>query len=735
VFRHPLCLEKFAGFPVATSVTGAAMAGVPAPPGVLEAATSGGGLLAVLSGRRRADAERIRRQFTADLKREWRAWGTHSPHADAGLRESVVTSFEEVVPHVTPLPAEVVSQNLDPEAIAQRVLAKAVAARPEVYGDDDPRNADAHLARSFLLNLTRRAYAHLIAQPGFVEQIAPDLWHGVLEQLNRIEGKVDGLNARIAELEAKLSKMAEAKAAVAEGVSPAALIRLVRPIATDVEDAATAMVELTRAVETARQVQAEGRAGSNSGDFVDEVLRRMAELSAAGDYDAAAAEIDAALAREEAESKARQVRLLDAGVEQDILRRDAGSAAGRLACKAELELPEGGPLFEALRIVGREWHERGRDMGLNFDLEVAIALAGITCERAVDADQRATAFNELGNALADLGAREAGTGRLEKAVAAYSQALTRFTRERVPLAWARTQMKLGTALTDLGERETGTERLEEAVAAFRLALHEQKREQVPFDWARTQANLGVALATLGAREADNERLEEAIVAYRLALQVRTRERVPLDWAMTQSNLGEALKTVGARVAGTERLGEAVAAFRLALQEWTRERVPFYWAGAQLNLGAALATLGAREAGTERLEGALAANRLALQELTRERTPLIWANAQLNIGTVLAELGGREAGTERLEEAVDAYHLALQEWTRERVPLKWALVHSNLCRVELMWFDKTGRAARLEAAEAHLAATREVFEAATTTEHMAQADGLAAWIAARRGDGS
>ena len=74
--------------------------------------------------------------------------------------------------------------------------------------------------------------------------------------------------------------------------------------------------------------------------------------------------------------------------------------------------------------------------------------------------------NNLGNALAALGEREAGTARLEEAVAIYRAALEEWTRERVPLRWAMTQNNLGNALCTLGEREGGTARLEEAVAAY-----------------------------------------------------------------------------------------------------------------------------------------------------------------------------------------------------------------------------------------------------------------------------
>ena len=92
------------------------------------------------------------------------------------------------------------------------------------------------------------------------------------------------------------------------------------------------------------------------------------------------------------------------------------------------------------------------------------------------------------------------TARLEEAVSTYRAVLAQEPRERVPLAWARTQNSLGTALQTIGERESGTGRLEEAVAAYRAALEEWTRERGPPRWARTQNDLGVALSTLGERE-------------------------------------------------------------------------------------------------------------------------------------------------------------------------------------------------------------------------------------------
>ena len=270
--------------------------------------------------------------------------------------------------------------------------------------------------------------------------------------------------------------------------------------------------------------------------------------------------------------------------------------------------------------------------------------------------------------------------------------------ELVPLDWAGTQNNLGNALRALGGREAGTGRLEEAVAAFRAALLEYTQERVPLDWATTQNNLGAALRGAGRARGrhgaaggggrglprgaagvharagaaglgdDPEQPRQRAAG---AGRARGRhgaaggggrglprgaagahaERVPLDWAATQNNLGAALQRLGEREAGTERLEEAVAAYRAALLEYTQERVPLDWATIQNNLGAALRALGEREADTGRLEEAVAAYRAALLERTRERVPLDWAATQNNLGNVLTGLGKRQADAALVRGAI------------------------------------------------------------------------------------
>ncbi|RVT83182.1 XRE family transcriptional regulator [Rhodobacteraceae bacterium CCMM004] len=358
---------------------------------------------------------------------------------------------------------------------------------------------------------------------------------------------------------AMLSKIGAFVDAQAAGIPEATLIDLARRVREDVADADAALRELDRAVEIAVRVQREGAVGSNHADFVDAVLARVAELSRGGAYKQAGDEIDAALAREAEESAARAARLLDSGVEMAVLARDAPRAAALLVRRADHDAG-GRATFDGLRVLRDAWYVRGRDKGLTLDLRVAIHLARQTLARAGTPDRRGAAGNDLGIALRTLGARESGTARLEEAVTAYRAALEEWTRDRVPLDWAMTQMNLGNALATLGERESGTARLEEAVAAYRAALEERTRDRVPLDWARTQMNLGNALRTLGERESGTARLEEAVAAYRAALEEMTRDRVPLDWAATTCSLAYAQAQIAER---TGDLALALSALPMA----------------------------------------------------------------------------------------------------------------------------------------------------------------------------
>jgi tetratricopeptide (TPR) repeat protein len=452
-------------------------------------------------------------------------------------------------------------------------------------------------------------------------------------------------------------------------------------------DLAQAVVEVSQAVDIAINVAKEGSKGSSE-QLVDEVLKRVAEKTKANDPEGATREAEDGFARwekQEAERRASALAsgaaLLEAALKTDLLRFDAAAAAGRVEKIASLQHGDDPKaLFEAVLARQDQFRVEGSDKGVNFSLQVAIAIARREVALALGPDQHGAALDYLGIALLELGERESGTQRLEEAVAAFRAALQEYTRERVPLDWARTQMNLGNALAGLGEREIGTEKLEQAVEAYREAVKELTREQVPLDWAQTQDNLGNVLTILGERETGTEELEQAVQAYRAALEERTRERAPLDWAVTQNNLGTALGALGERESGTARIEEAVAAYGAALKERKRERVPLQWAETQNNLGDALMALGERERGTSRLEQAVTAYGEALKETTRERVPLEWAATLGNQGVAMTRIADRTNNGTLAETAlkqIEAAYDALRDGGQQR----WA------ADFELFWLPK------------------------------------------------
>ncbi len=556
--------------------------------------------------------------------------------------ELVFAAFAELIKSPTAYPEAREAFHIAMDRLA-RDLAEATL--NAVRGID--ARLDAQIAALDALTVFRTgAERYLALLPRIAEDTA-----ATRQSVERMEDRLETMPSQIvADLLAALDRRGEAKAAEQAGVQRQAVIALARRISADVDDFDRALRELERAVAIAVDVGAEAARAGNLDAFVVQVLERVAVLSNAGRFDDAAAEAERAIARwerEEREEEERRQRrradglaLLDAGIRQDLLRRDARAAAAKIARQVELDAPDRAGLFRRLRAVQDEWFVRGRDLGLNLDLEVSIELARITFEVAGDADERGAALNDLGVALTVLGERESGTERLEQAIAAYRAALEEWTRERVPLQWAMTQNNLGTALQALGEREAGTERLVQAVAAYQAALEEHTRKRVPLDWAMTQNNLGNALQTIGKRETGTERLVQAVAAYRAALKERTRERVPLDWAMTKNNLGAALQILGTRQGNLTRLEEAIGAYSDALKEYTRERVPLDWAMVQNNLGNALRSLGERKTGTERLEQAVVAYRAALEEWTRDRVPLEWAIGTGGQGVTLMALADR-----------------------------------------------------------------------------------------------
>lgn len=291
---------------------------------------------------------------------------------------------------------------------------------------------------------------------------------------------------------------------------------------------------------------------------------------------------------------------------------------------------------------------------------------------------------------------------LERAVALFrSEVLPLAPRSERPAHWALTQNELGGALAALGEREAGTGRLREAIAAYEASLQERTRSRDPIEWAKTMSNLGSALFRLGGREGRRRPLRQAANAYQAALEVFTRQNYPEEWARNQGFLASTMAVLETINGGTAGLEQAVSLYRSALEELSMDRAPYSWALAQNNLGATLRQLGIRREDAARLQEAVSTYEMVVLGWPRDRYPLRWAAAQYNLGLALQALGERETGIARLELAVVAFDAALQESTRDRATPTWAVLTAEKADIIATICERTRDCARLREAEGEL----------------------------------
>ena len=196
---------------------------------------------------------------------------------------------------------------------------------------------------------------------------------------------------------------------------------------------------MENAVNIALDAIARGRRGTNVDEFVNDVLKTVAATLRPARtsvpvhaLDDALKELDTREAEQREIPKRSRLTLLEAGIAQDILRRNASSAAHVVSRQTvAIEHPDDAyARFEALRKRQDEFYVEGRDKGVNFSLEIAIEIARLSVAAAHDADQRGSTLNDFGLALQSLGERESGTARLDEAIGAYREALKEYTRER-----------------------------------------------------------------------------------------------------------------------------------------------------------------------------------------------------------------------------------------------------------------------------------------------------------------
>ena len=99
--------------------------------------------------------------------------------------------------------------------------------------------------------------------------------------------------------------------------------------------------------------------------------------------------------------------------------------------------------------------------------------------------------------------------------------------------WAMTQNNLGAALATLGARQDDPATLHDAVTAFRAALEVRSREAAAFDHAETQENIAITLfdrARIPSAPDPQGDLSAALIAVNAALAIYTPDNTPYHHA-------------------------------------------------------------------------------------------------------------------------------------------------------------------------------------------------------------
>ena len=189
-------------------------------------------------------------------------------------------------------------------------------------------------------------------------------------------------------------------------------------------DLITAYNDLKAALGDAADLKARGLLPQNTADQVQTVMQRVAELNDQGLREEAATEVDTALADLDARHAAQKSALLDIGIRQDRIRNNPASAAARVLVQLRAVAHPGG-LFNATHSAWQEWHDRGYDRGIGFDLHTALHLAHANRDRA-KGPQRGQALTDLGGTLLHLGERDGNNQWLAGAITNSHRTCNRF---------------------------------------------------------------------------------------------------------------------------------------------------------------------------------------------------------------------------------------------------------------------------------------------------------------------
>lgn len=319
------------------------------------------------------------------------------------------------------------------------------------------------------------------------------------------------------------------------------------------------------------------------------------------------------------------------------------------------------------------------------------------CKAVGSPSQEVICSNTVGEAITTLKDPRLTPRRIEVYEAALEIAANSGDRWRAAIL----HNNLGNAYSELATGDP-QENIQAAIDCFEQALTVFTPEAVPYAWASIQNNLGTVYKLKPG--GDDQNIRPAIVCWEKALTIFQEDAYPLEWANVQRNLGIAYKDLNTGDP-VENLIRARNLLLSALEIFTPDQQPVLWAEVQNILGNIFfrLTTGNR---SENLKQAIACFDAALTIRTMETYPAQFAATMVNLGNTWLSLptGDRAAN---LRKAIDCYEDALAVYSPKDFPELNAQVHTNLAAAYL-YLPAGDRAQNLRRADQSLKIALNIF---------------------------
>lgn len=320
----------------------------------------------------------------------------------------------------------------------------------------------------------------------------------------------------------------------------------------------------------------------------------------------------------------------------------------------------------------------------------------IVFERMLDLEmdqvQRANIQKRIGDRCLDINRQKNDQPVCERAIAAYEETLTTFSKESHPIARAKVMRGLGSAYAALADHKNRARNLKQAAVCWKEALELITPSEAPNEHASIQNELSGVYRKLGELENREENGKKAVAACKAALAALNPMNSPLQFAAAKAFLAGSYLSLArsANPADHKRLcKDAISAYQEAIQLYSPAKSPLPYAAMKNNLAIAYLSLSEADEREANCRLALAACRDALVCRTEKEQPLAYAATQNNLASAYLALAEEAEAAEAEAEneeycrlALESCNNALRIYSLQESGRLYATAQNNLANVYL-----------------------------------------------------